>query len=157
MSASCADLQELDRLILTHQHTAAIMLGLKMLQQGMDYQVIEDELCFSLTTFTSQFIASEGHGNNEKAQKAEWLWRKSLDMCQWKSDVLLHAYAKFKCAINDTLQGIDLLQIRVAQSPLTSISLPLIESLENMKALVADQWHYRMLNDMERNEASILM
>jgi hypothetical protein len=141
MTETCIDL---DRLIMQQQFSEAIMLGLKMLQQGIDCEIIEDELCFSLTTFTSQLIDAKRFDN------AEWLWRKTLDLCQWKSEVLLHGFAKFKCSINEVLQGIDLLQGELCQ---TCKSLSVLESLENMKALVADQWHYRMLNDQARNEA----
>jgi hypothetical protein len=35
----------------------------------------------------------------------------------------------------------------------SSAVIALHESLENMKTLVVDQWHYRMLNDKERNVA----
>lgn len=144
----------LEDLISRQQYSRAIILGLEMLQHGTDYELIEDELCFSLTTFTLQLILT--HASTGKDQ-ADWLWQKSLSLCRWRSDVLLHGYAKFKCKINQVLQSIDLLQCRI-DAPSEGLFrqtslLPMIESLENMKALVADQWHYRMLNDLERNTA----
>ena len=148
MAEACADL---DRFISNQQYSEAIMLGLQMLQQGYDYEILEDELCYALTTFTQQLVTMQRHAN------AEWLWQKSLDLCQGQSEIILHGYAKFKCTLNEILQGIDVLHsFQQNNPPPLSLSLPLLESLENMKALVADQWHYRMLNDMERNEVSLL-
>lgn len=138
----------LDRLIHGQQHSEAVMLALQLLQQGIDHELVEDELCFSLAEFASQLVALR------RIESADWLWRKSLDLCLWKSDVLLHGYSKFKLSINEILQGIDLIHDTFStRSPAHHIPLPVAESLENMKALVADQWHYRMLNDLERNEA----
>ena len=139
-------LGEIDRLVAEEKFSDAIMLGFQLLQNGIDYELIEDELCFSLSSFTSNLV-SMGRQEN-----AEWLWKKGMDLCHWSSLVLLHGYAKFKCSINEVLQGADLLSAAAAK-PHSYFPLPLAESLENMKALVADQWHYRMLNDKERNEA----
>lgn len=138
----------LDRFIANEQYSEAVMLGLQMLHEGADHELVEDELCFSLAAFVTQLVVMN------RIDNAKWLWRKALDSCEWKSTVLLHGYAKFKCSIDEVVDGIDAIQSKLTSpTSLMTVGMALTESVENMKALVVDQWHYRMLNDKERNVA----
>ena len=248
MTDDSESLTTLDELVASQRYSLAVSLALSLLQRGVAPELLEDELCYSLTHFATQLLVSEsvsksrsgggsgggrecvsewgsngvareGNGNTKsecvsECVSGEWLWRKSLELCEWRSAVLLLGYAKFKCASGNLLGAVDLLQSKL--SPLThslTPSLPysphltscmgkslnttsghigtsvgmsegvsegptggstyttshphthtetigtssaviaLHESLENMKTLVVDQWHYRMLNDKERNVA----
>lgn len=88
-------------------------------------------------------MQGEGH-------KAEWLYTETLKVLPdagqvWHEfGVLLHGRGKQQEALNSFRTALALPGSHVAKT---------LESLENTKSFIVDRWHFRMLNDKQRNVA----
>ena len=67
---------------------------------------------------------------------------------------ILYAFGKFLSVNNELLEAIGVFR-ECLRAPLGShmMRVCFLESLENCKSLVVDRWHFRMLNDFNRNNA----
>lgn len=97
---------------------------------------------------------ARGLASGDFPAKGLWLYSTAISLTQGKSKLILFSYAKYICAIQspDTslLDAINALEQCLTLDPNFS---PARESLESIKGLVVDRWHFRMLNDCDRNTA----
>lgn len=106
---------------------------------------IEEDLAFNLSHFC------EGMVRSGRKQEAIWLFRRAVDLSRAQSKYVLHSFSSFLSKNGfSLLEAISALQKCVEIDPSFFVAY---ESLENVKSLIVDRWHFRMLNDHHRNRA----
>eukprot|EP00752_Nemacystus_decipiens_P012097 g10724.t1 len=104
---------------------------------------LEGELTFSLKAY-GEHLATIGQPNN-----ALWLYSQAIPLLPRPRGLYTNLGA-FQYSLGKAAASIESFQQALALDP---GFWPALESLENVKSLAVDRWHFRMLNHSARNEA----
>ena len=105
---------------------------------------IEADLVYAICIYVTS-LSALGH-----CEKARWLWTKAIEIAGDRSELLLYSYAKYLSTSGDLYKSLDILERCRRLNPSNAAA---IETAENIKGLIVDRWHFRMLNDKVRNLA----
>jgi type II protein arginine methyltransferase len=124
------------------EYGKAVMSFLSLLTSKCPISKIENDLVYAMDLYVASLCQLNQHS------KSRWLWAKTIEIADNKSIILLYSHARFLCTIGELSEALDNLQ---KCSVLDPSYAPAIETAENIKGLIVDRWHFRMLNDEERN------
>ncbi|CAN0156533.1 unnamed protein product [Ectocarpus sp. 4 AP-2014] len=126
------------------RHGAATALLMQALQSVPQLaEELEGDLTFSLKAY-GEHLATIGQPSS-----ALWLYSQAILLLERPRGLLTNLGA-LQYSLGTAAASIESFQKALALDP---AYWPALESLENVKSLAVDRWHYRMLNHSARNEA----
>eukprot|EP01041_Mallomonas_annulata_P004625 gene4625-9185_t len=138
----------MDKLLLLvseNRYGDAIAILFGMLLNGTELTPnLEEYLTISTEGFVSTLLDSNHH------QQANWIWKRTIELVSGRSCQLLYKYSKYLLNTGQLIESASILQHCAELYPHFISSL---DSLENIKSLIIDRWHFRMLNDRCRNRS----
>ena len=140
----------------TQRLSAAHFLSKKEYGKAIQcYLTLLTNINYPITHFETDLVYAIGiYGNSltdlGHIPKAEWLWEKIIEMAGDRSKLLLYCYARFLSSpsIRKLRSALIILEKCLKIDPSYCAA---IETSENIKGLIVDRWHFRMLNDKHRN------
>ena len=103
---------------------------------------IETDLVYAVGIYVSSLIELR------QTAKAIWLWQRVYELANDKSTLLLYCYARFLFSIGELKNALEILQKCISIDPSHAAAR---ETSEDIRGLIVDRWHFRMLNDRPRN------
>ncbi|CAM9175374.1 unnamed protein product [Choristocarpus tenellus] len=126
------------------QHAAAIGILLQVLHSVPQLaDELEGDLTYSLKEYGEHLL------ERRQGEKAKWLYSQAIPLL--RSPKALHT--NFGTLLYSLGQATASLRSFERALEIDSTYWPALESLENVKNLAVDRWHFRMLNDGKRNHA----
>ncbi|CAN0025645.1 unnamed protein product, partial [Ectocarpus sp. 12 AP-2014] len=126
------------------RHGAATALLMQALQSVPQLaEELEGDLTFSLKAY-GEHLATIGQPSS-----ALWLYSQAIPLLERPRGLLTNLGA-LQYSLGTAAASIESFQKALALDP---AFWPALESLENIKSLAVDRWHFRMLNHSARNEA----